>query len=210
MQIEIFVLGDFATNCYLVRKNNSARDCFVIDPGLDSSPLIQKLEQSGLAPDAVFLTHGHIDHIAGVEAVRIQCPKVKVYIHAEDANMLTSAERNLSAFAGTMFQSRPADVIIDSQAHIELAGISFELLHVPGHTPGGLCLYNSAEKLVFVGDALFAGSIGRTDFPDGDGEQLITRIKQKLMTLPGDTKVYPGHGPATTIQNEARYNPFLS
>lgn len=209
MQIDTFVLGDFATNCYVVRADKSAKGCLVIDPGLDCAPLIQALQNTKLNVEAIFLTHGHIDHIAGVEAVRAVCPGTKVYIHRADADMLTSAEFNLSAVAGTLVQARPADILLDSEISVRLAGVPFELFHVPGHTPGGLCLYSDAEKIVFVGDCLFAGSIGRSDFPGGDGQLLITGIKQKLLTLPADTKVFPGHGPTTTIRNEIKYNPFF-
>jgi glyoxylase-like metal-dependent hydrolase (beta-lactamase superfamily II) len=124
--------------------------------------------------------------------------------------MLTDPNENLSAAAGTIFQARPAEVILDGETRIQAAGLEFKVLHTPGHTPGGMCLYDATEGIAFVGDTLFAGSVGRTDFPGGDYDQLMESIQTKLLTLPETTKVYTGHGPATTIGSEKRHNPFLS
>ncbi|MBM4102575.1 MAG: MBL fold metallo-hydrolase [Planctomycetes bacterium] len=210
MLIETFVLGDFQANCYCVRADAAQEDCILIDPGQSPFSMIQSLQNNGLKPTAIILTHGHIDHIGGVEMVREQWPQIQVYIHKADAAMLTDPDENLSMLAGTVFQARPAEKILDGQTQIEVAGLQFKILYTPGHTLGGICLYNADEGVVFAGDTLFAGSIGRSDFPGGDYEQLIQGIKTKLLTLPDTTKVYPGHGPATTIRNEKRHNPFLS
>jgi glyoxylase-like metal-dependent hydrolase (beta-lactamase superfamily II) len=210
MHIETFVLGDFQTNCYCVRTDSTKKDCILIDPGLDPFEMIQYLQKHRFVPSAVILTHGHIDHIAGVEQVRKCWPATQVYIHKADATMLTDPNENLSAAAGTIFQARPAEVILDGETRIQAAGLEFKVLHTPGHTPGGMCLYDATEGIAFVGDTLFTGSVGRTDFPGGDYDQLMESIQTKLLTLPEMTKVYTGHGPATTIGSEKRHNPFLS
>jgi len=124
--------------------------------------------------------------------------------------MFEDGRLNLSAFSGMPFKTGPADIIIEAESPLIFAGMEFQILHTPGHTPGGISLYSEKEGVVFVGDALFAGSIGRTDFPGGDSNQLIAAIKTKLLTLPEDTTVYSGHGPATTIATEKRTNPFLA
>jgi glyoxylase-like metal-dependent hydrolase (beta-lactamase superfamily II) len=209
MLINTVVLGDFQTNCYCVRPDEKTRKCLVIDPGLDPAALLQYLQTERLEPAVIALTHGHVDHIAGVEAMREHWPKAKTAIHKEDADMLGDPVKNLSMMAGCMVMARPAEILWDREQDLTLAGMPFSLLHTPGHTPGGICMYSAAEGLAFVGDTLFAGGIGRTDFARSDYAQLIESIQNKLLTLPENTKIYPGHGPATTIRSEKRFNPFI-
>jgi glyoxylase-like metal-dependent hydrolase (beta-lactamase superfamily II) len=209
MHIDTFVLGDFETNCYCIRADKSRKDCILIDPGLNPYALVQFLEKEKLTPVAIVITHGHIDHIGGVEIIREQYPDSKVYIHKADAAMLTSPAGNLSMVAGTIFQARPAEEILGDHLEIRAAGLRFEVLHTPGHTPGGICLYCPSEGIVFVGDTIFAGSVGRTDFPGGSHQQLIDSIRNHLLNLPEATKLYSGHGPSTTIRNEKKHNPYL-
>lgn len=209
MKIDRLVLGDFETNSYVLRKNPEAKQALIIDTGLDSRPLIDFLKQNNLTPVALLLTHGHADHIAGVAELRENYPDVKVCIHKLDAEMLTNAHTNLSAMSGLSLNVEAADVIIDCEKPIEFAGITLQPLHTPGHTKGGICLYSENDGVIFVGDTLFAGSVGRTDFPGSSGTELITSIKEKLLPLPEDTTAYPGHGPATTIGQEKTANPFL-
>lgn len=208
MKIDTIVLGDFQTNCYCVRKDEKSTDCLIIDPGLEPEPLVQMLRKIGCTPTAIALTHGHVDHIGGVETIRQYWPQVTVTVHEQDAEMLTSPAMNLSVMAGCMVQARPAEHYFNSGAY-QAAGLEFKVMHTPGHTAGGICLYAEKDHIVFAGDTLFAGSIGRTDFPGGSHSQLIRGIKEHLLTLPDDTTVYPGHGPATTIRAEKRYNSFL-
>ncbi len=201
MKIDRLILGAFETNCYILRESEKARDCVVIDPGLEAGELIDFLGEHKLNPAAVVLTHGHIDHIAGVGVLRKNYPKTKVYIHKLDAEMLTSS-----------LVPRPSSLVplllIEKPGIIKVAGIKLQVLHTPGHTPGGICLYSKGEGIVFTDDTLFANGVGRTDL-GGNMEQLIKSIKEKLFTLPDETAVYPGHGPTTTIAQEKKSNPFL-
>lgn len=209
MKIDCLTLGDFQTNCYVVRSDEATLDCAIIDPGFDPDDLLEFLSQHELTPVAVIITHGHADHIAGVAALRQQYPKIKVYIHKLDAGLLTDSQANLSILAGATVATEPADVVLKDGDVIEEAGIKLKVLHTPGHTLGGICLYAEPDAVVFAGDTLFADSVGRTDFPGGDMDQLIESIQTKLFTLPDNTAVHPGHGMRTTIGREKRANPFV-
>jgi glyoxylase-like metal-dependent hydrolase (beta-lactamase superfamily II) len=210
MQVDQLVLGAFETNCYMLRESGGATDCVIVDAGLDADGLVGFLQQRKLNAIALVLTHGHADHIAGVVELRKNFASLKVYIHQLDAGMLTGEQDNLSVLAGGTFRAEPADFLVVESDRIEQAGIPLEVLHTPGHTRGGISLYCKDEGVVFAGDTLFAGSVGRTDFPGGDMRQLIESIREKLLVLPDQTIVYPGHGPATTIAQEKAYNPFVS
>ena len=209
MKIKTFILGDYQTNGYCLTAEASAKDCLIIDTGLQSEPLIDYLKQNQLNPVAAVFTHGHIDHIDGLALLRQNWPDIKVAIHKADASMFEDAALNLSAFSGVPFKTPPPEITIEAEGPMTFADMKFQILHTPGHTPGSISLYSKSEGVVFVGDALFAGSIGRTDFPGGNHDQLIAGIKAKLMTLPENTRVYSGHGPVTTIIREKRTNPFL-
>ncbi|UCC23366.1 MAG: MBL fold metallo-hydrolase [Planctomycetota bacterium] len=209
MEIDRLVLGSYQTNCYILREDESAGDCLVVDTALEAGGLIDFLDERKLNPVAVVLTHGHADHITGVELLRGKLPDIKVFIHKLDAEMLTGALSNLSLMAGMRFSTDPADFILEEGDVVEQAGVKLKVLHTPGHTPGGICLYSEDEGIVFSGDALFCGGVGRTDFPGGSMTQLLKSIREKLLILPEDTVVYPGHGPATTIAHEKANNPHL-
>jgi len=209
MKIDHLILGAYETNSYVLRQNDTSQDCLIIDTGLDAVRLIDFLTNQQFNPLALVLTHGHVDHIGGGTVLRKSFPDLKVYIHKLDAEMLSDPQANLSGMTGMPFKTDPEDISLDEQDVIELAGIELLVFHTPGHTPGGISLYSKQDGVVFVGDTLFADSVGRTDFPGGSAEQLISSIKEKLLVLPDETKVYPGHGPATTIGHEKVYNPFL-
>ena len=213
MHIDKLVLGAYETNSYVLRSNASAKDALIIDTGLTPQTLIDFLKQKKLTPVGLILTHGHADHIAAISPLRQSFPDIKVVIHAADAPMLSSGLKNLSALAGVSIKTDPADLIIENEGPVEFAGITLNILHTPGHTPGGICLYSQLDSLIFTGDTLFAGSIGRTDFPNYDVEecfaQLVANIKTKLVPLPDETRVLPGHGPETTMRNEKKHNPYL-
>ena len=209
MKIEHLILGAYGTNCYILRANETTKDCLIIDTGLEADELIDFLQRHNLNPLALILTHGHVDHIIGLVALRSQFPNIKVYIHKLDAGMLTGEKDNLSALAGVRFSSEPTDITVEDGDVIELANIKLDVIHTPGHSPGGICLYSKDDSVLFVGDTLFADSVGRTDMPGGNTAQLIKNIKEKLLTLPGEIICYPGHGPSTTIAREKANNPFL-
>jgi glyoxylase-like metal-dependent hydrolase (beta-lactamase superfamily II) len=152
------------------------------------------------------LTHGHTDHIGALAFVQ-EATGAAVLIHTADAAMLTGPAKNIPFLGGTKKQSKAADRLLQEGDLIEVGKISIKVIHTPGHTPGGICL--AIDNILFTGDTLFAGSIGRTDFPGGSHRQLIESIKKKLLAFPPETIVYPGHGPATTIGEEKKYNPFL-
>lgn len=209
MHVECLVLGLYETNCYVVRADEKCHEVVIIDTGLDMSGVAEHLRVHQLKPVAVVLTHGHVDHIVGAASIRTNWSNVRVYIHKLDAKMLTDATINLSLMHGSSFVTEPADVIVGEGDTIEQAGLKLEVIHTPGHSPGSICLYVRDEHTLFSGDTLFAESIGRTDFPGGNTKQLLGGIKEKLLTLPQETVVYPGHGPQTTISHELKYNPFI-
>lgn len=213
MLIETLVLGLYDNNCYVVRKGGESTDCVIIDTALDPDGVIDHLKSNNLNPVAVLLTHGHADHIAAIPDLKKHYPSMKVVIDKADAPMLLCPIKNLSMIGSLNIKTEPADVELDAQDKVEFAGITFDIIHTPGHTPGGICFYNAENKVLFAGDTIFAGSVGRTDFPGYDQqkafEQLITNIKTKLATLPPETKIYSGHGPQTTVRNELKHNPFL-
>jgi len=209
MKIEHLILGSYETNCYIVRENEAVKDCMIIDTGLEAEALIDFLKAGELNPKAAVFTHGHADHITGIPLLRDNYPDIRIYIHKLDAGMLTRATSNLSFLSGMIFRTKPADELIEEGEVIEAGGVKLEVFHTPGHTQGGISLYSKDENILFSGDTLFAGSVGRTDMPGGNMRQLMESIKCKLLPLPEETVVYPGHGPATTIGQEKVSNPFL-
>ncbi len=209
MKIDRLMLGEYQTNCYVLRTTEGAGQCLIVDAGLGAEELIAFLGEREIRPVAVILTHGHIDHIAGVGLLRESYQGLKVLIHELDAEMLSQPAANLSGLMGRPFAAEPADILLKDGEWIEQAGVKLQVFHTPGHSPGGICLYSSEDGIVFTDDALFAESIGRTDFPGGSMSRLLGSIREKLWVLPDETVVYPGHGPSTTIAREKAQNPFL-
>jgi len=209
MNIHNLVLGEFETNSYVLTADDSSKDCVIIDAGLDAGELVDYIKQQNLNPVAVILTHGHADHIVGLRQLRRSFPEIEVVISQTDSTMLTDSVGNLSSMLGRPFTTDPAQVIIGKEQKLSYALIDFDVIFTPGHTPGGISLHCQKDGVVFVGDTLFAGSVGRTDFPGGDAAQLVKSIKEKLLCLDGTTRAYPGHGPMTTISLEKNSNPFL-
>lgn len=206
--VEIFNPGPYQTNCYLITADGSG-ECNVIDAGFEAHRMFDRISASGLQPRRLILTHTHVDHIAGVAEFRKRFPGVPVLVHQAEAGFLGDPELNLSIALGKPISLGEADVLLHDGDSLDLSGTSWRVIHVPGHSPGSIALYNAASETLIAGDALFAGSIGRTDFPTSDHDALIASIQRKLYTLPDTTMVLPGHGPKTTIGREAASNPFV-
>jgi glyoxylase-like metal-dependent hydrolase (beta-lactamase superfamily II) len=203
------VSDPFAENTYVVWLPDRS-DALVIDPGLEPDLILDILRDQGLRPAAILNTHGHADHIGGNAAMREAFADIPLLIGVNDAPLLTDANANLSAPFGMPITSPPADVLLREGDVVEHAGIRLEVLDVPGHSPGHIVFVFKADPpLVFGGDVLFREGIGRYDFPGSNGPLLLRGIREKLFTLPPETVVYPGHGPATTVGHEKRWNPFV-
>ncbi|WP_425061194.1 Hydroxyacylglutathione hydrolase GloC [Sporomusa carbonis] len=205
MKIIQLEVGSLGTNCYIVYCEQTLK-AGIIDPGGSAESVIAEVNKLGLKVEYIINTHGHADHIAANAAVQ-QATGAKILIHHADAVMLTSAQHNLSMFIGNSFVCPAADRLLNHGDTINIGSIELKVLHTPGHTPGGICLL--VGKILVAGDTLFAESIGRTDFPGGSYSQLITSIKDHLLTLDDDVRVLPGHGPETTIGWERKHNPFI-
>ncbi len=206
LDIQCFELGPFATNCYFVTDNVTA---FVVDASFEPTAMVQHaLREQSYVSDIV-LTHAHCDHIAGLDVLRRAWPKANVTIHALEVAWLSDPMLNLSAAYGEPVSVAPAHTTVNGGEELRLAGRKWKVLNLPGHSPGSIGLYSAADGVVLAGDALFNGSIGRTDFPNANFETLAQSIRTQLYTLPEDTIVLPGHGPATTIGRELRGNPFV-
>lgn len=202
---ERYILGPLEVNTYLVYEKGSSEG-ILIDPAEDSQTILKRLRELDFKTLTIFLTHGHADHIQGVEFFRKNFPGSKVAISGEDAAMLPSPNLNLSMFIGDAVEVGNADVLLNDGDTLRTGAHEGTLVHIAGHTPGGMALI--FDGMVFSGDTLFAGSVGRSDFPGGDGKQLIKGIKEKIFSL-SNRQVFPGHGPETTIADEKSSNPFF-
>ncbi|RSK29381.1 MBL fold metallo-hydrolase [Bacillus sp. HMF5848] len=202
-------LGPLQTNAYILK--NEHNECIIFDPGAEGPKLIQYIKSKQLAPVAILLTHAHFDHIGAVDSCRKEW-SIPVYIHKKEKNWLEDPGLNGSSLflMGDKIIAKPADEIITEEQTLQISSFTLQVFETPGHSPGSVSYYAQDEGVVFSGDALFAGGIGRTDLPGGSHQQLINSIHQKLLTLPEETIVLSGHGPETTIEMEMNANPFLN
>lgn len=210
MSLRTVVSAPFEENTYIVWRDGSA-EALVFDPGLEPEAILAELKDNGLTVAAILNTHGHADHIAGNQALKEAFPSAPLIIGVNEARLLGDAWANLSAPFGMPVVSPPADQTVAEGDVVEAAGFRLEVFEIPGHSPGHVVfLLRGRPCVVFGGDVLFRGSIGRTDFPGGSFDALASGIRDKLYTLPDDTLLYPGHGPVTTVGHEKRTNPFVA
>jgi len=210
LNIEAFVFNAFQENTYVLY--NEQKQCWIIDPGMydeqEINAFIQYLNDNKLKPQAIINTHGHLDHIFGIKALKDKY-NIPFGIHERETPVLNNAVGSAMLFGFQMSQNPAPDFYIEDGKPISLGDDELEVRFTPGHSPGSVSFYYPQGNWVIAGDALFAGSIGRTDLPGGNHETLLNSIRTQLFSLPGNTLVYSGHGPATSIENELRYNPFF-
>ena len=206
IKIESRVLGPVATNCYLI-INLDNNESIIVDPADSPESIYDMVVRSASRPQAILLTHGHFDHIGAANEVR-EHYGIKIYASCDQEKLLASPARNLSNAYGMSLRVI-ADVLHNDGDILELAGLKIKAIHTPGHTPGGCCYYMEQEGVLFSGDTLFQTSVGRSDFPGGSASALVRSVKEKLLVLPEETHVYPGHMEETTIGYEKLHNPFI-
>jgi len=203
--IKALAVGPMMSNCFILGCEQT-REAVVIDPGDDTDKILLSLADSKLKVKYIINTHGHFDHVGGNKRMK-DATGADILIHPHDAPMLDITSSGAASIGLRMEDSPPPDRTIDEGDTISFGDITLKVFHTPGHSPGGICLYT--DDIVFVGDTLFAGSIGRTDFPGGNYDMLISNVRKKLFLLGDDVRVFTGHGSETTIGRERRFNPFF-
>ena len=206
LAIRMMVLGPVQTNCFFL-INEDTKEVLVIDPADHAQKIIEWMKSENLKPVAILLTHGHFDHIMGVEGIRKEYG-IPVYASRDEVDVLAKPQLNVSTMMGAYLSMKADELFCDGDV-LELAGMKLKVISTPGHPIGSVCFYIEEEKVLISGDTLFEASVGRTDFPTGSSRQLIESIKTRLFILPDDTSVFPGHGGTTSIGYEKLHNPFV-
>ena len=206
MIIKTIVVGPLDVNCYIFGCEDT-KVAAIIDPGDNADEIIKVIDKEGLKPEFIINTHAHFDHIGGVKAIQEHF-KIDFLLHKEDSFLIENASEQATVFGLSPIPKPDVNKFVNNGDKISLGDKIINVIHTPGHSPGGVCYY--VDNNIFVGDTMFAGSIGRTDLPGGSYETLINSIKERLFPLGDSTIVYPGHGPSTTIKNEREHNPFLT
>ncbi len=206
LEVRQLTVGMIGTNCYLA-ANRVTKEAVIIDPGDEAGRIKRLIMENNYAPQAILLTHGHFDHVMAADSLSAEYG-VGIYIHELEKETLEDPELNVSGMMGNPMTFHATDFVRNGEL-LNLAGYTFQVLLTPGHTKGGVCYYLASEHVLFSGDTLFAGSVGRTDFPGGSMGILVGSIRDKLLTLPDETTVYPGHMEVTTIGAERTGNMFL-
>ncbi|WP_222592455.1 MBL fold metallo-hydrolase [Alkalibacterium kapii] len=205
MQVKQIETGSIQENCYIVYKKNEA---LIIDPGNNKEKILSEIEVLDVMPKAILLTHTHYDHIGALEVLR-QSYNVPVYVGKQEKNWLSNPQLNLSSYSDHEIIAKPAEFIFEVPSTIKIGLFSFKVVHTPGHSPGSVSFIFEEGECVFSGDALFKGSIGRTDLPGSEPEKLIPAVEENILSLPDHYIVYPGHLASTTILHEKQSNPFF-
>lgn len=208
MKIKKMVLGNMGNNTYIIIAEDD-QSVILVDPSYEPERIIEYISGSGYILKAIFVTHGHFDHIGAIPKIQEHLP-VPVITHKDEALLMKDPIKNLSTYFISKEIIAEADLFVDEGDTINYGSdLVFEVLIIPGHSPAGVCYYNPSAGIVFTGDTLFSGSIGRTDYYTGHLGDLVMNIKNKLFFLPNDTLIYPGHGEQSTIEREKLFNPYL-
>ena len=207
MIFETIVVGELGVNCYLL-ADSETKEGIVIDPGADSGNILSAIKANGIKVLYILNTHGHFDHIGGNRRVA-EVTGARLMINKEDEPFLSRASKSATMYGLKAEDSPPPSSYLAEGDVISFGRHSVKVIHIPGHSPGGSCFYLEKEGLLMSGDSLFAESIGRTDLPGGSQAELVLSIRSKLLVLPEETRVFPGHGPSTTIGHEKKFNPYL-
>jgi hydroxyacylglutathione hydrolase len=205
MKYESVIVGALETNCYIVYCQETL-ECAVIDPGAEPEKIFRLIGHKDLKPTTLINTHGHVDHVGANRDIKDKFD-IPLYLHAADSPMLESIlQSELSFFLGAK-ESPPPDKYLEEGDEIKIGNVSLSVIHTPGHSPGSVSLLG--DGILFSGDTLFFGGVGRTDLPGGSWSEMENSIREKIFTLPADTVVLPGHGPTTTVDQETKFNPFI-
>ncbi|GJQ59101.1 MAG: MBL fold metallo-hydrolase [Candidatus Scalindua sp. AMX11] len=206
MIIKKVVVGPLEVNCFIIACEESKKAA-IIDPGGDADDIINTIENEGLKPEFIINTHAHFDHVGAVKTLQEHF-KIDFLLHKDDLFLIDTLDKQVMMFGLDQVEKPEVNKFVSGGDTVTLGQLTIKIIHTPGHTPGGVCYF--VDETLFVGDTLFAGSIGRTDFPGSSYDQLIHSIKENLFPLGDNVTVYAGHGPSTTIGNEKAHNPFLT